>query len=147
MEVCGDAARITDERAGSEDQKHTSGGVFVAVDSNQGAAVGEEEGAVMSIQEMKEDLPRSGQMYVEGCECLQHLSGTRRDGPPRSVAFLEAVLKRARTTKHPWADNMSPERFRQKLLFSQKSNACNSTRRRVDVQIKKCQGSMGGEGV
>ena len=37
-----DAARITSERAGSEDQNHTSGGVFfVAVDSNLGAAVGE----------------------------------------------------------------------------------------------------------
>ena len=44
-----DAARITDERAGSEDQKHTSGGVSVAVDSNLGAVVGEKEGAVKSI--------------------------------------------------------------------------------------------------
>ena len=34
------AARITDERAGSEDQKHTSGGVFVAVHSNLGAVFG-----------------------------------------------------------------------------------------------------------
>ena len=44
-----DAARITDKRAGSEDQQHTSGGVFVAVDSNLGAVVGEKEGAVTSI--------------------------------------------------------------------------------------------------
>ena len=44
-----DAARITDERAGSEDQKHTSEGVLVAVDSNLGAVVGDKEGAVMSI--------------------------------------------------------------------------------------------------
>ena len=44
-----DAARITDERAGIEDQKHTSGGVFAAVDSNLGAVVGEQEGAVTSI--------------------------------------------------------------------------------------------------
>ena len=36
-----DAARITDERAGNEDQKHTSGGVFVAVDCNLGEVVGE----------------------------------------------------------------------------------------------------------
>ena len=43
------AARITDERAGSEDQKHISGGVFVAVDSNLGAVVGEKDGAVASI--------------------------------------------------------------------------------------------------
>ena len=35
-----DAARITDDRAGSEDEKHTSGGVFVAVDSKLGAVVG-----------------------------------------------------------------------------------------------------------
>ena len=40
-----DAARITDERAIDEDRKHTSGGVFVAVDSNLGAVVGAEEGA------------------------------------------------------------------------------------------------------
>ena len=44
-----DAARITDERADSENQKHTSGGVFEAVDNNLGAVVGEKEGAVMSI--------------------------------------------------------------------------------------------------
>ena len=29
----GDASRTTDESASNEDQKHTSGGVFVAVDS------------------------------------------------------------------------------------------------------------------
>ena len=44
-----DAARITDERAGGEDQKHTSGGVFVSVDSNLGAVVGAEEGTIVSI--------------------------------------------------------------------------------------------------
>ena len=33
-EFAADAARITDETAGSEDRKHTSGGVFIAVDSN-----------------------------------------------------------------------------------------------------------------
>ena len=38
-----DAARITDERASSEDRKHTSGGVFIAVDGNLGAVVGERE--------------------------------------------------------------------------------------------------------
>ena len=33
-----DAARITDEKAGSEDRKHSSGGVCVAIDSNLGAS-------------------------------------------------------------------------------------------------------------
>ena len=36
-----DAARITDERASSEDRKHKSDGVSVAVDSNLGAVVGD----------------------------------------------------------------------------------------------------------
>ena len=44
-----DAARITDEMASSEDRKHTSGEVFVAVDSNMGAVVGAAEGAIESI--------------------------------------------------------------------------------------------------
>ena len=34
------AARITEEMAGDEDRKHTSGGVFLAIDSNLGAVVG-----------------------------------------------------------------------------------------------------------
>ena len=37
------AARVTVERASSEDQQHTSGGVFVAVGSNLGAVAGEKE--------------------------------------------------------------------------------------------------------
>ena len=41
--LAADAPRITDDRAGSEDQKHTSGGVLDAVDSNLGAVIGEKE--------------------------------------------------------------------------------------------------------
>ena len=44
-----DAARITDESAGSEDRKHMSAGVFAAVDRNLRAVIDKEEGAVMSI--------------------------------------------------------------------------------------------------
>ena len=54
-----DAARITDDRAGSEDRKHTSGGVFVAVDSNLGAVVGavqEKERQLQSQATKKESL-------------------------------------------------------------------------------------------
>ena len=43
------AARITNERASSDHRKHTSGGVFIAADSNLGTVVGEREGAVASI--------------------------------------------------------------------------------------------------
>ena len=41
------AARSTDVSTGSEDRNHTSAGVSVAVDSNLGAVVGAEEGAVV----------------------------------------------------------------------------------------------------
>ena len=40
-----DEPRITDDRASSEDRKHTLGGVFVAV----GSVVGAEDGAIESI--------------------------------------------------------------------------------------------------
>ena len=43
-----DAARITNENAGTEDCKHTSEGVFVAVDSNLVVVVGAEEGSIDS---------------------------------------------------------------------------------------------------
>ena len=43
------AARITEETAGDEERKHTSGGVVVAIDSNLGAVVEAEEGAIESI--------------------------------------------------------------------------------------------------
>ena len=41
--LAADAARITDEKANSEDRKHTSGGVFVAIDSNLAAVVDKAE--------------------------------------------------------------------------------------------------------
>ena len=44
-----DAATISDEHAGTEDRKHTSGGAFVAVDKNLEGAVGAEEEAIDSI--------------------------------------------------------------------------------------------------
>ena len=40
---------ITEETTGSEGRKHTSGGVFVAINSNSGAVVGAEEGTMGSI--------------------------------------------------------------------------------------------------
>ena len=54
-----DAARITDETAGSKDRKHTSGGVSVAVDSNLGAFICKEEGRLRRFQETKEELTKT----------------------------------------------------------------------------------------
>ena len=44
-----DSASVTHEKAISEDRNHTSGGVFVAIDGNLGAAFGKGEGAVEPI--------------------------------------------------------------------------------------------------
>ena len=103
-----DAARVTDERASSEDRRHTSGAVFVAIDSNLGAVVGEKEGAVASI-------PGNEGRITQAWETCAWT--------PRSEALLEAVLKRARVTTHPWLvacdADMSPVEF-EKSLWSQK---------------------------
>ena len=48
---------IADENASSADRKHTSGGVFVAVDSVLGAVIDKEEGAITSFQGVKEIRP------------------------------------------------------------------------------------------
>ena len=96
-----DAARITDERASSEDQKHTSGGVFVAVDSNLGAVVGGKEGAVMSIPGNEGGIARVWVDVRGGMRMLAAYFWHTEGWSPRNGAILEAVLKRARTTKHP----------------------------------------------
>ena len=72
-----DAARITDETAGSKDRKHTSGGVSVAVDSNLGAFIGKEEGAFTSIQGNER---RIAQTWLTVCEFLPCTLGTRKVG-------------------------------------------------------------------
>ena len=48
--LAADSARISDENAGSEDRKHTSGGVIVAIDSNLGAVSGK-------MEVVKQELP------------------------------------------------------------------------------------------
>ena len=115
------AARITEEMAGDEDRKHTSGGVFVAIDSNLGAVVGAEEGAIESIPGNEGRIAQAGVNVRGGLRifsvCLWHSEGWSS----RNEALLEAVLKRNRTTKHPWLiacdANMSPEDFEKKKNF------------------------------
>ena len=71
-----DAARITDENAGSEDRKQTSGGVFVAIDSNVGAVIDTKK-VVMSIPGSER---RIAQAWVTVCMFLRCISGTWKDG-------------------------------------------------------------------
>ena len=88
-----DAARITDDNASSEDRKHTSGGVFVAVDSCLGAVTGKEVGAVESIPGKEGRIAHAwvnvpGGMRVFSVYFWHSESWTRRN-----EALLEAVVK------------------------------------------------------
>ena len=74
-----DAARITDVSAGSEDGKHTSGEVFVAIDCDLEKVIDKEEGAVMAIL----------------CRNVWHSERWAR----RNEGLMEAVVKQARVKK------------------------------------------------
>ena len=55
-----DAARITSGKARCEDREHTSGGVFVAIDSNLGGVVDQAVGASRLSLGMQEESPKRG---------------------------------------------------------------------------------------
>ena len=95
-----DAARITDENVGTEDRKRASGGVFVAVDSNLGKVVGEKEGSVASIPGNEGRITHSW-VNVRGGMRVFSVHLWQSEGQiPRNEALLEAVIKRARVTRH-----------------------------------------------
>ena len=116
-----DAARITDARASSEDRKHTSGGVFVAVDSNLGAVVGAEEGAIDSIPGNEGRIAQAWVNVRGGLRVFSVYFWHSEGWTPRNEALLEAVVKQTRATRHPWLmacdANMSPEDFENSLCF------------------------------
>ena len=115
------AARITEETAGVKDRKHTSGGVFVAIDSNLGAVVGAEEGAVESIPGNEGRIAQACLNVRGGLRIFSVYCWHSEGWSSRNEALLEAVLKRTRTTNYPWLTachaNMSPEDFEKKLWF------------------------------
>ena len=96
-----DAARITDERAGIEDRKHTSGGVFAAVDSNLGAVVGAEEGAIVSIPGKEGRIAQAWVNVRGGLRVFSVYFWHSEGWTPRNEALLEAVVKQAEVTRHP----------------------------------------------
>ena len=115
------APRITEEMAGDEDRKHTSGGVFVAIDSNLGAIVGAEEGAIESIPGNEGRIAQAWVNVRGGLRIFSVYLWHSEVWSSRNELLLEAVLKRTRTTKHPWLEacdaNMSPEDFEKNLWF------------------------------
>ena len=85
-----DAAIATDERASIEDQKHASGGVLVAVDSNLGAVVGEKEGAVTSIPGSEGRITQAGVNVRRGMRFFAAYLWHAEGWSPRNEAILEA---------------------------------------------------------
>ena len=115
------AAGITEETTGSEDRKHTSGGVLIAIDSNLGAVVGAEEGTIESIPGNEGGIAQTWVNVRGGLRVFLVYFWHSEGWTPRREAILEAVLKRAGTTKHPWLiacdADMSPEDFEKSLWF------------------------------
>ena len=106
------AARVTEE---------TSGGVFMAIDSNLGAVVGAEEGAIESIPGYKGRIAQA-RVNVRGGLRIFFVYFWHSEGwTPRNEAIVGAVLKRARATKHSWLiardANMSPVEFEKSHWF------------------------------
>ena len=79
------------------------------------------EGAVTSITGNEGRITQAWVNVRGGMKFLQHASGTRRDGP--------------QDMKLSW--------IRAKSLVSKRSDACDSTRGSVNVQVENCQGRLG----
>ena len=104
---------------GDEDRKHTSGGIFVEVDSNLGAVVGAEEEATESIPGNEGRIAQA-RVNVRGELRVFSVHFWHSEGwTPRNEALLEAVVNQAKGTRHPWLitcdANMSPEEFEKSL--------------------------------
>ena len=121
------AARITDENTGTEDREHTSGGVFVAVDSNLGAVEGAEEGANDSIPGNEGRITQAWANARGGLRVFSVYIWHSEGWSARNEALLEAVVKRATVTGHPWLiacdANMRREDFEKEPLVS-KGDRC-----------------------
>ena len=85
-----DAARITDENASSEHRKQTLGGVFVAVDSNLGAVIGKEEGAVESIPGNEGRIAQEWANVRGGLRFFSVYFWHSEGWTPRNEALMEA---------------------------------------------------------
>ena len=75
-----DASRITDKNASSEDHNHTSGGVFVAVDSKLAQSLAKKKEQSCRSQEMKDNRPNMGVSAERYASLFKYTSGTHKDG-------------------------------------------------------------------
>ena len=123
-----DGGLQTEEKAGDEDRKHTSGGVFVAIDSNLRAVVEAEEGAIESIPGNDGRIAQAWVNVRGGLRMFSVYFWHSEGWTPRNEAIVGAVLKRVRTTKHPWLivcdANMSVEEFEKSFWFRKDQMQC-----------------------
>ena len=96
LEICSRCARITNEKAG-KDRRHTSGGVFVAVDTNLGAVLGKEEGAVTSIPGNERRIAQALLNARGGMPSFSVYFCHSEGWTPRHEALMEAVVKEMQT--------------------------------------------------
>ena len=89
--------KIPTKKAGSEDEKHTSGGISVATDlgNRLGAVIGQEAGAVKSIPGNE---ARIAQAWIDVGGCLPVFdvySWHSEAWTARNEALMEAALKQS----------------------------------------------------
>ena len=76
------------KEASSKDRKHTSGGVFIAIDSNLGAVAGEKEGAIDLIPGNERIIVQAWENVKGGLRVFSVEGWSRTN-----EALLEAVVK------------------------------------------------------
>ena len=122
-------------------KKHTSGGICVAIDSNLRAVVGTEEGAIESIPGSERRIALAWVNVRGGLRIFSVYIWHPEGWTSRTEVLLEAVLKRTRTTRHPWLiacdANMCPEDFEKYLLVPKGDDACGGTERSIHVQVER----------
>ena len=85
----------------------------MAVDSNMGGVVGAEEGAVESIPGNEGRIAQAWVNVRGGLRVLSVYFRLSGGWTPRNEARLEAVVKQAKVTRHPWC----PGHFEKSLRF------------------------------
>ena len=98
-------ARINDERTSSKDNKHTLGGVFVAVDSNLGAVVGEKE-QWHQFQATRAESPRLFVNVRGGMRVLSVYFWHSEGWTPRNEALLEGSVEASQSHHTSMAGGM-----------------------------------------
>ena len=93
----------------------------MAIDSNLGAVVGAEEAAIESIPGNEGRLAQAWANVRGGLRAFSVYLWHSEGWTPRNEALLDAVVKQAKTTRHPWLvacyANMCPDDFEKSLWF------------------------------